>query len=85
MSIQSTKLLVPPRAAQPQGAVWAPALLAGLTRTGRAVWRELEAIGQARANRELQRMAQQYAYDPVISQALANAMRNADEFRRTSS
>jgi len=76
MSIQSAKFLVPPTA-QPRGAVWAPVLLARLTRTGRAMWRELEAIGQARANRELQRMAQQYAHDPEVSRALLNAMRPA--------
>lgn len=77
MSVQSAKFLVPPRAALPRSADWAPVLLARLTRTGRAVWRELEAIGQARANRELQRMAQQYAHDPQVAQALLNAIRPA--------
>ena len=75
MSVQSTRFLVPPPVAQPRGAVWAPALLDWLARTGRAVWRALEAIGRARADGELQRLARLYAHRPVLAQALRDAMR----------
>jgi len=79
MSIQSVKFFATPSAAQPRGTVWAPDLMARLTRTGRAVWREVEAIGQARANRELQRMAQLHAHNPELAQALLNATRPASQ------
>jgi len=50
-------------------------VLAWLARTGRALWRALEAIGQARANGELQRMARLYAHRPEFAAALRNAQR----------
>ena len=75
MSVQSARFLVPPLVAEPRGAVWAPAVLAWLARTGRALWRALEAIGQARANGELQRMARLYAHRPEFAAALRNAQR----------
>lgn len=73
MSVQSIKVMVPPPAARPRD--WAPALLAGLARIGRAVWQGLEAAGQARANSELERLAQQHAHNPQLAQSLRDAMR----------
>ena len=79
MSVQSAKFFATPSAAQPRGAVQAPVLLVWLSRAGRRVWRELEAMGQARANGELRRMAQQYAHDPQVAQALLDAIRPPSE------
>ena len=75
MSVQSIKAMVPPPVARPRGVDWAPDLRAGLSRFGRAVWQGLEAIGQARANGELERLARQYAHDPQVTQLLRSAMR----------
>ena len=75
MSVQSAKFFATPSAAQPRSAVRSPVVLVWLTRAGRWVWRELEAMGQARANGELRRMAQQYAHDPQVAQALLDAIR----------
>jgi len=74
MSVQSVKVHFPSSLAQPRGAVWAQGLSDRLAHAGRVVWRELEATGQARANRELQRMAQLHAHDPKFAQALLSAM-----------
>ncbi|MDZ7591521.1 MAG: hypothetical protein U5L05_12785 [Rubrivivax sp.] len=79
MSAQSAKISVPSPAVHPQAPAWAPVLLARLARIGRAAWRELEVIGQARANRELQRMAQLHAHDPELAQALLDARRRASQ------
>ena len=75
MSMPFTQLLVSPRVAQPRGAARAPAMLAWLARTGRAVWLSLEEVGQARANSELQRMARLHAHRPEFAAALRGAMR----------
>lgn len=75
MSMPFTQLLVSPPVARPRGAVWAPAVLASLSRTGRAVWRVLEEVGQARANSELQRLARLHAHRPEFAAALRGAMR----------
>jgi hypothetical protein len=75
MSTSFTQRLVSPPVAQPRGAVRAPALLASLARIGRAVWRELEVVGQARANSELQRLARLHAHRPEFAAALRGATR----------
>jgi len=74
MSVHSAHSFFSPLA-RPHGAVWSPRLQAWLARTVRAMWRELEAIGQARANRELQRMSQVHAHNPELALALLRAMR----------
>ena len=84
MSVQSIKVMVPPPVARPRGVDWAPALLAGLSRMGRAVWQEIEAIGQARANGELERLARQHSHNPQVAQLLRAAIRrDAGALRRT--
>lgn len=75
MSVQSAKFLVPPSMTQPRGAVGVPAVPDWLARSGRAVWRALEEVGQARANAELQRLARLHAHRPEFAQMLRDAMR----------
>lgn len=77
MSTSFTQRLVSPPVAQPRAAERAPALLAALAHTGRAVWRALEEVGQARANSELQRLARLHAHRPEFAAALRGAMRPA--------
>jgi hypothetical protein len=77
MSMQFAKVLVPPPVVLPRGAAWTGALLARLDRAGRSAWRVLEEVGQARANRELQRLAVRYAHQPAFAQALRDAMHHA--------
>jgi len=81
MSVQSAKFLVPPPMTQPRGAVWAPAVLDWLARTGRAWLRALEEVGQARANSELQRLARLHAHRPEFAAALRDAMRTDSQRR----
>jgi len=76
-SIQFAKVLVTPPMAVPRGAEWASALASKLVQAGRTVWRGLEKVGQARANRELQRLAVQYAHRPEFALALRDAMHRA--------
>ena len=75
MSVQSVKFNFPSSMARARGADWAPVLLGWLARTGRSVWPGVEAIGQARANGELARLARQYSHNPELAQAFRNAMR----------
>jgi hypothetical protein len=48
-----------------------------MVQIGHALWRGLEMVGQARANRELHRLAVQYAHQPEIAQTLRDAMHRA--------
>ncbi len=75
MSVQSVKVHFPSSLAQPRGAAWSQGLSDRLAHAGRVVWRELEATGRARAQRELQRLAQLHADRPEFAQALRDAIR----------
>jgi len=77
MTGQIVKVLVPPPVAIPRGAEWAASLVCGLARLGRSLWRELEKVGQARAERELQRLARQ----PEFARMLRDAMHPAAKGR----
>lgn len=77
MSVQFAKVLVTRPIAAPRGAEWASALATSVVQIGHALWRGLEMVGQARANRELQRLAVQYAHQPEIAQTLRDAMHRA--------
>jgi len=77
MSVPTAKVLVPPPTPTPRGAEWASALAAALDRIGRSVWRGLEAAGNARADRELKRLAVQYAHRPELTQTFRDAMHRA--------
>jgi hypothetical protein len=76
-----SRFMIPPVAHAPRGARWTATLVAGAAeasrsfaaqaaagarRAGSALWRELEAIGQARAERELQLLGRRSeGLDPV--------------------
>jgi hypothetical protein len=82
MSIELANVFVPPPVAVPRFAQWLaramPLLREGACRAshvGHKVWSALEAYGQARANRELQRLAAQHRFHPELAQALRGAMR----------
>lgn len=64
MSVQIAKVLVPPPVAVPRGAEWVSAVADKLARLAHAVRRGLEAAAQARADRELRRLALQYGHQP---------------------
>jgi hypothetical protein len=74
MSVQFAKVFVPPPVAVPRGAEWASALADQVARIAHAVWRGLEAAGQARADRELQRLTVQCAHRPEFARTLRDAM-----------
>jgi hypothetical protein len=74
MSGQFAKFLVPPPVAAPRGAEWASAAADKLARFAHAVWRGLEAAAQARADRELRRLASQYAHQPEFAKTMRDAM-----------
>jgi hypothetical protein len=74
MSVQFAKVLVPPPVAVSRGAERASAVADKLARFAQAVWRRLEAAGQARADRELRRLASQYAHQPEFARTLRDAM-----------
>lgn len=77
MSASTTKVLVPPPVAVPRGAVWASASFAALSRIGQAMWRGLQAAGQARARRELLRLADLHADQPEFARQLREAAHRA--------
>ena len=76
-TIQFAKVLVPPPVATPRGAEWASTLMAAMARFGRRVWRALESIGQARAQRELRGLADRYADRPELAAILRDPMNRA--------
>lgn len=75
MSVQSVKISFPSPMARPRSADRSPVLRAWLARIGRSVWQGFEAIGQARANSELERLARQHAHSPELAQSFRDAMR----------
>ncbi len=76
-TIRFAKVHVPPPVAVPRGAEWASALVSALARLGHSVWRGLERVGQARAQRELNGLAERYADRPALAANLRDAMNRA--------
>jgi hypothetical protein len=74
MSMQPTKVLVPPPIAMPRGAKWASELATRLAQMGHTVWVALEKVGQARAQSELERLAACYPHNSELGQALRDAI-----------
>lgn len=77
MVTATVKVMVPPSPGVPRGAAWAGAAGAALARVGRWMWRALERVGESRARREMSSLAERYAHDPEIADALRNAMHRA--------
>jgi hypothetical protein len=77
MSVQIAKVFVPRSVAMPRGAEWSSTLVAELARIAHSVWRGLEKVGQVRAQRELARLAVQYACQPEPAQMFRDAMHRA--------
>jgi hypothetical protein len=77
MSTHVSKVFVPASVSMHHGASLPSELFASLKRAGRAVWREFEAIGNARAEPELARLAVRYAHEPELAQAFRDAMHRA--------
>lgn len=74
MSNTSANALIPP--AMPRtGTAAAQVLPNVLARLGRALWRQMEAVGRARAQRELLSLATLYAHQPDIARRLREAAR----------
>jgi len=61
MSTQFAKVLVPAPVAVPRGAEWASELVTELQLLGHNVWGSLVAVEEARAQRELERLAVRHA------------------------
>ena len=76
-TIRIAKVHVPPPVATPRGAEWASALLSAAARLGRRVWRALERVGQARAERELRGLAERHTDRPEFAAALRDSMNRA--------
>lgn len=72
--MQFVKVLVPPPVAMPRGAQWASEMADSLAQVGHQMWRELESFGQARAQRELQRLSDRSAHNPELARSLRDAM-----------
>lgn len=85
MSTTTSKFMIPSRVSAPRGALWAGAFVAGSAeglgrlaglsrRLGSALWRGMEAMGQARARRELLALAdRRQADDPALARQLREA------------
>jgi len=73
MSTQLSKALVPSPLALQRGAEWVPELVTRLSLIGQNLWASLQAIGEARAQRELDRLAVRYAHHPELARALRDA------------
>ncbi len=74
MSAQFAKVLVPPPVAMPRGAEWVSEMASRLAHIGQEVWRALELVGQARAQRELNRLSERFAHEPELARSLRVAM-----------
>ncbi len=74
MSMQLASVIVPRPIATPRGAEWLSELAISLTQVGRKVWAALEATGEGRAQRELDRLAVRDADDTELARALRVAM-----------
>jgi hypothetical protein len=73
MSTHIAKVMVPPPVATPRGAAWAALLSQTLLRFGNKVWHAMEAAGQARAKRELLRLAERHADRPDFARQMREA------------
>ena len=74
MSMQFASVIVPRPIATPRGAEWMSELAVSLAQMGRKVLAALEAAGEARAQRELRRLADRDANDTELARALRVAM-----------
>mgnify|MGYP003505050933 CR=1 FL=1 len=77
MSTHIAKFMVPPSVAVPRGAAWASRLFESMLRAGNTVWCALERAGQARARRELLRLAERHADQPDFARQLRDAANRA--------
>lgn len=77
MPNQLTHVLVPPSVGEPRGAAWAAEIAVRLSRVGRKAWLALEAVGRARARRELRDLAERHAHKPEFARSLRDAMHHA--------
>jgi len=73
MSIHLAKASFPFAVAHPDLAHVEAVVVARLKSFFLAVWREMESIGEARAEGELQRLAVQYSFNPEMAQAFRSA------------
>jgi len=73
MSIHLAKASFPFAVAHPDLAQVEAAVAARLKSFFLAVWREMESIGNARAEGELQRLAVRYSFNPELARAIRNA------------
>ena len=74
MSMQFASVIVPRPIATPRGAEWMSELAVSLAQMGRKVLAALEAAREARAQRELRRLADRDANDTELARALRVAM-----------
>jgi len=74
MSMQFASVIVPRPIATPRGAEWMSELAVSLVQMGRKVLPALEAAREARAQRELRRLADRDANDTELARALRVAM-----------
>jgi len=74
MSMQLASVIVPRPIATPRGAEWLPELAISLAQAGRMVWAALVSVEEARAQRELDRLAVRNADDTELARALRVAM-----------
>lgn len=70
MSMQLASVIVPRPIATPRGAEWLPELAISLAQAGRMVWAALVSVEEARAQRELDRLAVRNADDTELARAL---------------
>ncbi len=70
---QTVQFMVPPPVAAPRGAVWASRLIEMLLHLGNRAWCAMEAVGQARARRELLLLAERHADRPDFARQLREA------------
>ena len=70
MSMQLASVIVPRPIATPRGAEWLSELAISLAQAGRMVWAALVSVEEARAQRELDRLAVRNADDTELARAL---------------
>ena len=74
MSMQLASVIVPRPITTPRGAEWLSELAISLAQAGRMVWAGLVSVEEARAQRELERLAVRNADDTELARALRVAM-----------
>jgi hypothetical protein len=77
MPSQAAQVMVPPPVATPRGAAWASRLFEMLLHLGNRTWQVMEAVGQARARRELLSLAERHADQPDFARQLREAAHRA--------